>query len=232
MATYNDGDMLVDNKTWNVYQRTNGSWSLMGNIKGEKGDDGTPGNQLLCGAYYSKISPIVLNESFSLSVTAFNRTAEVGELFNLPCVTQSSGKLYYMYWAIAKVTAVNALQVTSEIISISSVTIPSPNERYLKCVIITNNNNSRFYFSYIENTEDNPINIPSLCGRIWQNYNSTKIQATGNVNGKEGLYTVTYVQALTATGNLRVGGHQTDGSITTNEDFSTATMEIKSIKIV
>ena len=47
MATYNDGDMLVDNKTWNVYQRTNGSWSLMGNIKGEKGDNGTPGNQLL-----------------------------------------------------------------------------------------------------------------------------------------------------------------------------------------
>lgn len=232
MATYNDGDMFVDNKTWNVYQRTNGSWSLMGNIKGEKGDDGTPGNQLLCGAYYSKISPIVLNESFSLSVTAFNRTAEVGELFNLPCVTQSSGKLYYMYWAIAKVTAVNVLQVTSEIISISSVTIPSPNERYLKCVIITNNNNSRFYFSYIENTESNPINIPSLCGRIWQNYNSTRIQATGNVNGKEGLYTVTYVQAISATGNLRVGGHQTDGSIDTNEDFSTATMEIKSIKIV
>lgn len=232
MATYNDGDMLVDNKTWNVYQRTNGSWSLMGNIKGEKGDNGTPGNQLLCGAYYSKISPIVLYESFSLSVTAFNRTAEVGELFNLPCVTQTSGTLYYMYWAIAKVTAVNALQVTSEIISISSVTIPSLNKRYLKCVTITNNNNSRFYFSYIENTEDNPINIPSLCGRIWQNYNSTKIQATGNVNGKEGLYTVTYVQALTSTGNLRVGGHQTDGSITTNEDFSTATMEIKSIRIV
>ena len=49
MATYNDGDMLVDNKTWNVYQRTNGSWSLVGNIKGEKGDNGTPGNQLLCG---------------------------------------------------------------------------------------------------------------------------------------------------------------------------------------
>lgn len=232
MATYNDGDMLVDNKTWNVYQRTNGSWSLMGNIKGEKGDDGRPGNQLLCSVYYSKISPIVLNESFSLSVTAFNRTAEVGELFNLPCVTQSSGKLYYMYWAIAKVTAVNALQVTSEIISISSVTIPSPNNIYLKCVTITNNNNSRFYFSYIENTEGNPINIPSMCGRIWQNYNSTKIQATGNVNGEEGLYTVTYVQALSATGNLRVGGHQTDGSITTNEDFSTATMEIKSIKIV
>lgn len=232
MATYNDGDMLVDNKTWNVYQRTNGSWSLMGNIKGEKGDNGTPGNQLLCGAYYSKISPIVLYESFSLSVTAFNRTAEVGELFNLPCVTQTGGKLYYMYWAIAKVTAVNALQVTSEIITISSVTIPSPNERYLKYVTITNNNNSIFYFSYIENVEANPINIPSLCGRIWQNYNGTKIQATGNVNGKEGLYTVTYVQALTSTGNLRVGGHQTDGSITTNEDFSTGTMEIKSIKIV
>lgn len=232
MATYNDGDMLVDNKTWNVYQRTNGSWSLMGNIKGEKGDNGTPGNQLLCGAYYSKISPIVLHESFSLSVTAFNRTAEVGELFNLPCVTQTSGKLYYMYWAIAKVTAVNALQVTSEIISISSVNIPSPKEIYLKCVTITNNNNSRFYFSYIENTEGNPINIPSLCDRIWQKYNATKIQATGNVNGAEGLYTVTYVQALSATGNLRVGGHQTDGRITTNEDFSTATMEIKSIKIV
>ena len=59
-----------------------------------------------------------------------------------------------------------------------------------------------------------------------------KIIATGNVNREEGLYTVTYVQALTATGNLRVVGHQTDGSITTNEDFSTATMEIKSIKIV
>ena len=232
MATYNDGDMLVDNKTWNVYQRTNGSWSLMGNIKGEKGDNGTPGNQLLCGAYYSKISPITLNESFSLSVTAFNRTAEVGELFNLPCVTQTSGILYYMYWAIAKVTAVNELQVTSEIISISSVTIPRPKERYLKCVTITNNNNSSFYFSYIEDTEGNPINIPTLCGRIWENYNGTKIQATGNVNGEEGLYTVTYVQALTSTGNLRVGGHQTDGSITTNEDFSTATMEIKSIKIV
>lgn len=232
MATYNDGDMLVDNKTWNVYQRTNGSWSLMGNIKGEKGDDGAPGNQLLCCVFYSKISGIVLNESFSLSVAAFNRTAEVGELFNLPCVTQSSGKLYYMYWAIAKVTAVNALQVTSEIISISSVTIPRPNERYLKCVTITNNNNSSFCFSYIENTEGNPINIPTMCGRIWKNYNSAKIQATGSVNGKEGLYTVTYVQALSSTGDLRVGGHQTDGSITTIEDFSTAMLEIKSIKIV
>lgn len=232
MATYNDGDMLVDNKTWNVYQRTNGSWSLMGNIKGEKGDNGTPGNQLLCGSHWSKISPIVLHESFSLSVTAFNRTAEVGEIFNLLCATQTGGKLYYMYWAIAKVTAVNALQVTSEIISISSVTIPSPNERYLKCVTITNNNNSSFYFSYIENTEGNPINIPSMCGRIWQNYKGAKIQATGHVNGKEGLYTVTYVQALSSTGNLRVGGHQTDGSITTIEDFSTGTMEITSIKIV
>ena len=232
MATYNDGDMLVDNKTWNVYQRTNGSWSLMGNIKGEKGDNGAPGNQLLCGAHYSKISPIVLHESFSLSVTAFNRTAEVGELFNLPCVTQTGGVLYFIYWAIAKVTAVNALQVTSEIISISSVNIPSPNEKYLKCVTITNNNNSRFYFSYIENSDDNPINIPSMCGRIWQNYKSTRIQATGNVNGEEGLYTVTHVQALTSTGNLRVGGHQSDGSITTNEDFSTGTLEIKSIKIV
>lgn len=232
MATYNDGDMLVDNKTWNVYQRTNGSWSLMGNIKGEKGDNGAPGNQLMCGACWSKISPITLHESFLLSVTAFNRTAEVGELFNLPCVTQTDGELYYMYWAIAKVTAVNAITVTSEIISITSVKIPSPNARYLKCVTITNNNNSRFYFSYIENTEGNPINIPSLCGRIWQNYKGTKIQATGNVNGNDGLYTVTYVQALTSTGNLRVGGHQTDGSITTNEDFSTATMEISSIKIV
>lgn len=232
MATYNDGDMLVDNKTWNVYQRTNGSWSLMGNIKGEKGDDGTPGNQLLCGGYYFKISPIVLNESFSLSVTAFNRTAKVGELFNLPCATQTGGKLYYMYWAIAKVTAVNASQVTSEIISLTSVTMPMPNERYLKCVTITNNNGSRFYFSYIENTEGNPNNISSLCNRIWQKYNATKIQATGNVNGEKGLFTVTYVQALTDTGNLRVGGHKTDGSIVTNEDFSTATMEIKSIKIV
>lgn len=232
MATYNDGDMLVDNKTWNVYQRTNGSWSLMGNIKGEKGDAATPGNQLLCGAYYSKISPIVFNESFSLGVTAFNRTAEVGEIFNLPCVTYTNGILYDMYWAIAKVTAVNALQVTSEIIAISSVNIPRPNEIYLMCVTITNNNNSRFYFSYIDNLDDNPINIPSLCGRIWKNYKGTKIQATGNVNGEEGLFTVTYVQALSATGNLRVGGHQTDGSITTNEIFSTATMEIKSIKIV
>lgn len=232
MATYNDGDMLVDNKTWNVYQRTNGSWSLMGNIKGEKGDNGTPGNQLLCSAYYSNISPIVLNESFSLSVIAFNRTAKVGELFNIPCVTQTSGKLSHMYWAIAKVTAVNALQVTSEIISLSAVAIPSPNERYLKCVTITNNNNSSFYFSYIEETEGNPINIPSLCGRIWKNYNGTKIQATGYVNGEEGLYTVTYVQALSATGNLRVGGHQANGKITTIEDFSTAMMEIKSIKIV
>lgn len=127
MATYNDGDMLVDNKTWNVYQRTNGSWSLMGNIKGEKGDDGTPGNQLLCGAFYSKISQIVLHDSFSLSVTAFNRTAKVGELFNLPCVTQTGGILYFMYWAIAKVTAVNALEVTSEIISLSLIYMPSPN---------------------------------------------------------------------------------------------------------
>lgn len=232
MATYNDGDMLVDNKTWNVYQRTNGSWSLMGNIKGEKGDTGTPGNQLLCGSYYNKISPITLHESFSLSVTAFNRTAEVGELFNLPCTTQTSGNLYYMYWAIAKVTAVDALQVTSEIITISLVNMTSPNNIYLKCVNITNNNNSSFYFSYIENTVDNPIDISSLCNRIWSNYKGTKIQATGRVNGDGGLFTVTYVQALTSTGDLRVGGHQSDGSITTNKVFSTGTMDIKSIKIV
>jgi hypothetical protein len=204
----------------------------MGNIKGEKGDNGTPGNQLLCGACYTTSSPIVLRDSISLSATTFNRTAEVGELFNIPCVTQTSGKLSYMYWAIAKVTAVNVLQVTSEIITLSLVTIPSPNEKYLKCVTITNNNNSRFYFSYIENTEDNPINIPTLCGRIRKNYSAARIQATGNVNGEDGLYTVTYVQALTSTGDLLVGGHQADGSIVTNEIFSTATMEIKSIKIV
>lgn len=118
MATYTDGDMLVDNKTWNVYQRTNGSWSLMGNIKGEKGDDGS---SLLCGGYCSKISPIVNGDTFQFSITAFNRTPEVGERFTVPGVTETGGEVINYYWIVCEVTSINQLIATVKVAIISTI---------------------------------------------------------------------------------------------------------------
>lgn len=118
MATYNDGDMLVDNKTWNVYQRTNGSWSLMGNIKGEKGDDGS---SLICSAYCSKISPIVLGDTFQFSITGFNRTPEVGERFTVPGVTETDGEVSLYYWITGEVTSINQLIATVKVASMSTI---------------------------------------------------------------------------------------------------------------
>lgn len=118
MATYNDGDMLVDNKTWNVYQRTNGSWSLMGNIKGEKGD---VGSSLLCGVYCSKISPIVNGDTFQFSITAFNRTPEVGERFTVPGVTETGGEVGNYYWITCEVTSINQLIVTVKVANMSII---------------------------------------------------------------------------------------------------------------
>lgn len=40
----NDGDSYVDTKTWNYYIKSNGTWSLTGNIKGNKGDTGDKGD--------------------------------------------------------------------------------------------------------------------------------------------------------------------------------------------
>ena len=118
MATYNDGDVLVDNKTWNVYQRTNGSWSLMGNIKGEKGDIGS---SLLCGAYCQKISPIVNGDTFQFSITAFNRTPEVGERFTVPGVTETGGEVSYYYWITCEVTSINQLIATVKVANMSTI---------------------------------------------------------------------------------------------------------------
>ena len=119
MATYNDGDMLVDNKTWNVYQRTNGSWSLMGNIKGEKGNNGS---SLLCSGYCSKISPIGNRDTFQFSITAFNRTPELGERFTVPGVTETvAGEVSFYYWLICEVTSINQSIVTVRVANMSII---------------------------------------------------------------------------------------------------------------
>lgn len=118
MATYNDGDMVVDNKTWNVYQRTNGSWTLMGNIKGEKGDNGS---SLLCGAHCSKISPIVKGDTFQFPITAFNRTPEVGERFAVPGVTETDGEVSCYYWITCEVTSINQLIATVKVAIMSII---------------------------------------------------------------------------------------------------------------
>lgn len=121
MATYNDGDMLVDNKTWNVYQRTNGSWTLMGNIKGEKGEKGDNGSSLLCSGCCSKISPIVKGDTFQFSITVFNRTPEVGEIFIVPGVTETDGEVSYYYWITCEVTSINQLIATVKVETLSFI---------------------------------------------------------------------------------------------------------------
>ena len=118
MATYNDGDVLVDNKTWNVYQRTNGLWTLMGNIKGEKGDIGS---SLLCCGFCSKISPIVQGDTFQFSITAFNRTPEVGERFTVPGVTETGGEVSFYYWIICEVTFINELIASVKVAKMSTI---------------------------------------------------------------------------------------------------------------
>lgn len=118
MATYNDGDMLVDNKTWNVYQRTNGSWSLMGNIKGEKGDNGS---SLLCGGICVKTSPTMLGDTFQFSITAFNRTPKVGDWFTVPGVYSSDGEVYDYYWIACEVTSINQLIASAKVAKMSII---------------------------------------------------------------------------------------------------------------
>ena len=39
-----NGDLYLDYATWNVYTKDNGTWTLRGNIKGEKGDKGDKGD--------------------------------------------------------------------------------------------------------------------------------------------------------------------------------------------
>ncbi len=41
----NDGDIFIDTLTWDYYSKTNGHWTLVGNIKGDKGDTGATGPQ-------------------------------------------------------------------------------------------------------------------------------------------------------------------------------------------
>lgn len=38
-----NGDTYIDTATWNVYEKTSGSWTSVGNIKGAAGQDGTDG---------------------------------------------------------------------------------------------------------------------------------------------------------------------------------------------
>lgn len=121
MATYNDGDVLVDNKTWNVYQRTNGSWSLMGNIKGEKGDTGS---QLFYGGIGQTISPISVGYTHQLATTYFNRTPVVGEKFSLFVQHATGGVLYNEFMTKCEVTAVNSPVVTCKVVTMSTLTIP------------------------------------------------------------------------------------------------------------
>ena len=40
-----DGDSYVDSSTWDYYIKKNGTWSLLGNIKGSKGDTGNKGDK-------------------------------------------------------------------------------------------------------------------------------------------------------------------------------------------
>lgn len=39
----NDGDMFIDTSTWDFYSKTNGHWTLVGNIKGPQGPEGPGG---------------------------------------------------------------------------------------------------------------------------------------------------------------------------------------------
>ena len=121
MATYNDGDVLVDNKTWNVYQRTNGSWSLMGNIKGEKGD---AGSQLFYGGIGRNMSPISVGYTLQLYTKYFNRTPVVGEKFSLFVQFSTVDVMYNEYMTQCEVTEVNSTIVTCKVVTMATLTMP------------------------------------------------------------------------------------------------------------
>lgn len=89
-----DGDTYIDISTWNVYTKTSGSWTSVGNIKGADGTDGTNGLD---------------GQSFQMQSGLYSTPDNWGEtgnvdgdgnpLLQLPTLPQSSitGKGYVVY---------------------------------------------------------------------------------------------------------------------------------------
>ena len=48
-VTGKEGDLYLDNKTWNVYKYSTNAWSNIGNIKGEQGEKGADGTSVATG---------------------------------------------------------------------------------------------------------------------------------------------------------------------------------------
>lgn len=89
-----DGDTYIDTATWNVYTKTSGSWTSVGNIKGADGTNGTDGTdgqsfQMQSGLYST---PDNWGESG-------NTDGDGNPLLQLPTLPQSSitGKGYVVY---------------------------------------------------------------------------------------------------------------------------------------
>lgn len=89
-----DGDTYIDTATWNVYTKTSGSWTSVGNIKGADGTNGTDGTD---------------GQSFQMQSGLYSTPDNWGEtgntdgdgnpLLQLPTLPQSSitGKGYVVY---------------------------------------------------------------------------------------------------------------------------------------
>ena len=86
-----DGDTYIDTSTWNVYTKSSGSWTSVGNIKGTDGTDGTDGQsfQMQSGLYST---PDNWGETG-------NTDGDGNPLLQLPTLPQSSitGKGYVVY---------------------------------------------------------------------------------------------------------------------------------------
>lgn len=89
-----DGDTYIDISTWNVYTKTSGSWTSVGNIKGADGTDGTNG---LDGQSFQMQSGLYSTPD-NWGETG-NVDGEGNPLLQLPTLPQSSitGKGYVVY---------------------------------------------------------------------------------------------------------------------------------------
>lgn len=81
---YKVGDVRIA-RDYNVYQYDGDEWVLQGNIKGEKGDPGTRGENGLDYFFYANITNLgkvpVAGDGFSISSSFVNRTPQIGDRF-------------------------------------------------------------------------------------------------------------------------------------------------------
>ncbi len=74
-ASGKDGDLYLDRDTSDIYKKESGSWSKIGNLKGDKGDQGDTGNSGVDAACAGNNAPVINN--VSIASTVFVKDTEI-----------------------------------------------------------------------------------------------------------------------------------------------------------